>query len=235
MTALLAIRGLSKRFTLHQRGGVALDVLRDFSLDLRAGECVAITGPSGTGKSTVLKCIHRTYRPTAGMITFTPAPGQSIDLATADDRAVLHARRHWIGCATQFLRVIPRVSALDLVAEPMLETAAPDDVDARAAARRAAARLLARLDLGTHLHALPPATFSGGEQQRVNLARTFAVPRPLLLLDEPTASLDAGNAERVIGLAREALDRGAAILAVFHDPQVRARLASRVVTVATET
>ena len=140
-----------------------------------------------------------------------------VDIAGADPRTVLAVRRDTLGYVSQFLRVVPRVSALDVVAE--------------AATLRVARRLDAgpnrgglaadRLNIPQRLHALPPATFSGGEQQRVNLARGFIGGHPILLLDEPTASLDAGNRDVVIGMIREAKARGAALAGIFHDSQVR--------------
>jgi alpha-D-ribose 1-methylphosphonate 5-triphosphate synthase subunit PhnL len=215
---MLQTAGLAKDFQLHLQGGIAIPVLRDVALTVRAGECVALAGPSGAGKSTLMRCLYGNYGAGAGAIMLRHQ-GAMLDIATADARVMRQVRRETLGYVSQFLRVIPRVSALDIVAEPMrLE---------RGEARARAAALLARLNMPERLHGLPPATFSGGEQQRVNLARGFAAQYPVLLLDEPTASLDAANAEVVIALIQEAKAAGAAIIGIFHDAPVRDRVADR--------
>jgi len=215
---MLQTHGLAKDFCLHLQGGLTIPVLRDVELTVRAGECVALAGPSGAGKSTLMRCLYGNYGAGAGTIQLRHR-GAMLDIATADARLMREVRRETLGYVSQFLRVIPRVSALDIVAEPI-----PGD---RTQARARAAELLARLNMPGRLHGLPPATFSGGEQQRVNLARGFAARYPVLLLDEPTASLDAANAEVVIGLIEEAKAAGAAIIGIFHDAPVRDRVADR--------
>ena len=124
--------------------------------------------------------------------------GGLIDLASASPRTVLSVRRHTIGYVSQFLRTVPRVSALDVVAEPLVERG-----EDRESARERARALLAQRNLPEKLWALPPATFSGGEQQRVNIARGCITEHPILLLDEPTASLDQANRDGVIDLIRQ--------------------------------
>jgi alpha-D-ribose 1-methylphosphonate 5-triphosphate synthase subunit PhnL len=220
MTALRT-EGLQKTFTLHLQGGAAIPVLSDVALELRAGECVALAGPSGAGKSTLMRCLYGNYGVGAGRIWLRTPDGE-VDLAAANAQAMRALRRDVIGYVSQFLRVIPRVASLDIVAEPLLARGIPRD-EALARARE----LLLRLNMPKALHRLPPATFSGGEQQRVNLARGFAAGYPVLLLDEPTASLDAANREVVIALIDEAKARGAAIVGIFHDSDVRARVADR--------
>jgi alpha-D-ribose 1-methylphosphonate 5-triphosphate synthase subunit PhnL len=223
MTDLLRLRHVSKTFTLHNQSGVTIPVLHDLSMAVAAGECVALAGPSGAGKSTLMRMIYANYRTDAGAIEVRPdGEGPWIDLATASPRAIMGVRRRTLGYVSQFLRVIPRVSALDVVAEPLVALGTPME-DARARARD----LLARLNLPETLWRLPPATFSGGEQQRVNIARGFIHPYPVLLLDEPTASLDGANRDVVLGLIEEAKGRGAAIVGIFHDADARARVASR--------
>ena len=214
---MLRTAGLAKDFRLHLQGGINIPVLRDVELTVQAGECVALAGPSGAGKSTLMRCLFGNYGAGAGAIWLRHR-GEMLDIATADARLMRDVRRQTLGYVSQFLRVIPRVCALDIVAEPMR-----GDPSARAKA----AALLSRLNMPERLHGLPPATFSGGEQQRVNLARGFAAQYPVLLLDEPTASLDAANAEVVIGLIEEARASGAAIIGIFHDAAVRDRVADR--------
>ena len=222
---ILAVEGVSKAFTIHLRDGRRLPVLHDLGLEVHPGECVVLGGASGAGKSSVLKMIYGSYGVDTGRILLR-RPGGVVDLATASPREVLAARRDTMGYVSQFLRAVPRVPTIDVVAEPLREAGADAD-----AARGRAGGLLTRLGIGERLWELPPATFSGGEQQRVNIARGFIADRPFLLLDEPTASLDARNREVVIALVREKLAAGSGILAIFHDADVRDALADRVVDV----
>ncbi len=218
---MLRAAGLDKGFTLHLQGGVRIQVLAGVDLDVRAGECVALSGPSGAGKSTLMRSLYGNYRADGGRVLVCHR-GAMIDIARADPRTVLAIRRETLGYVSQFLRVVPRVGALDLVAEAAVGRGARPD-----AARVRAEMLLLRLNIPRRLHALPPATFSGGEQQRVNLARGFIAGHPVLLLDEPTAALDAANRAVVIGLVREAKVQGTAIVGIFHDAEVRAAVADR--------
>lgn len=229
---VLSLRGVVKHFTLHHQHGTVLPVFDQVELDLRAGECVVLDGPSGMGKSTLLKLVYANYRATKGEIWVQAADGTRVDVAQATPRELIALRRHTIGYVSQFLRVIPRVSALDVVAEPLVEDAAGDTA-ALERARAQAGEWLQRLRIPERLWSLPPATFSGGEQQRVNIARSLIKPRHLLLLDEPTASLDAANTQTVIELIREARARGAALLGIFHDRAVADAVATRRVPVAT--
>ena len=222
---LLQIDGLGKRFTLHHQNGAVLDVLNNVHLSVHPGECVVLDGPSGMGKSTLLKLIYSNYRASRGSIVLHPGTAQAVDLTQATARTLLQVRRDTIGYVSQFLRVIPRVPAIDVVAEPLLEGQNSDD--AQQVARAEAGRWLTRLRIPPSLWSLPPATFSGGEQQRVNIARSLIKPHPLLLLDEPTASLDAANSQTVIDIIREARERGAAIVGVFHDPRMADAVATR--------
>ena len=222
---ILAVSGVDKTFTMHLQGGQRLPVLHELAFEVRAGECVALGGASGAGKSSILKMVYGNYAVNRGRIVLQ-ANGRAIDIAAADPRQVLAARRDTVGYVSQFLHCVPRVAAQQIVAEPLLERGVP-----AAEARDRAAELLARLAIPERLWALPPATFSGGEQQRVNIARGFVTELPLLLLDEPTASLDARNREAVTALIREKLARGTAILGIFHDAEVREAVAGRVVPV----
>ncbi len=226
MSWALRAENLGKSFTLHLQGGLHLPVLADVSLTVAPGECVALAGPSGAGKSTLMRCLYGNYGAEVGRLLILH-DAEVLDLATADARLVRAVRRDTLGYVSQFLRVIPRVSSRDVVAQPLMERGVAHDV----ALARADA-LLTRLNLPRALHALPPATFSGGEQQRVNLARGFAPGYPVLLLDEPTASLDAMNREVVIDLIAEAKAAGTAIIGIFHDTEVRDRVADRLFAVA---
>jgi alpha-D-ribose 1-methylphosphonate 5-triphosphate synthase subunit PhnL len=221
METLIDVRGLSKAFVLHHRNASRIPVLDGVNLTVASGECVALAGPSGAGKSTLLRCLYGNYLASAGAVRIRHE-GAWVDFASALPREILAVRRRSLGYVSQFLRVIPRVSTLDVVAEPLREL----DVDA-STARERAKTLLARLHLPEHLWHLPPATFSGGEQQRVNIARGLIAKKPVLLLDEPTASLDAVNAGRVADLIDEARRSGTAIVGIFHDEVIRDRLATR--------
>lgn len=228
---VLQMSGVAKRFTLHRQNGTELPVLSQVDLSVHPGECVVLDGPSGMGKSTLLKLIYANYRPSAGQITVQPPGAPAVAVTEATPRDLVQLRRDTIGYVSQFLRVIPRVSALDVVAEPLAEDAGADP-QALEAAREQARTWLTRLRIPERLWALPPATFSGGEQQRINIARNLIKPKPLLLLDEPTASLDAANTATVIALIREAVARGAAVVGIFHDAQVGDAVATRRVNVA---
>lgn len=224
MTPLLSVRGLSKRFELHVLGGKVIEGCRDVSFDVQPGEFLGIAGPSGTGKSTILKCIYRTYLSSAGEVRYASATGGVVDLASAPERAVLALRRDEIGYVSQFLRVIPRVPARDVVAEPLLRGGRVG----REEALRRAAELLDELRLPASLHDAYPATFSGGEQQRVNVARAAIWEPRLLLLDEPTASLDRESVRIVLDVLRRLRERGTTMIGIFHDPALIAAVADRV-------
>ncbi len=218
---MIELRDLSKNFTLHNQGGAVIPVLAGAALTVRPGECVGLVGQSGAGKSTLMRMIYGNYRAAAGTIRVG-----GLDVVTAEPREILALRREVLGHVSQFLRVVPRVPVLEVVAEPLLRLGVP-----AAAARERAAALLMRLNIPERLWPLSPTTFSGGEQQRVNIARGFAHPWPALLLDEPTASLDAGNRAVVLALIAEAKARGAAILGIFHDEAARAQVCDRLVDV----
>jgi len=221
-TLMLELRDLGKSFELHHQHGARLNVLRGMNLRLHAGECVVLAGPSGAGKSTLLRVIYANYRPSLGAVHVRHAE-QWLDLAKATPHEVLDVRRRTLGYVSQFLRVIPRVPTLDIVAEPLLQMGGVSLQQAR----ERAGDLLRRLNVPERLWQLPPGTFSGGEQQRVNIARGLIVPRPILLLDEPTASLDADNRRVVAELLSEARAAGTAVLGIFHDEDMRDRVATR--------
>ena len=222
MTPMTQISDLSKSFTLHNQGSAVIPVMEGASLAVSAGECVALTGASGAGKSTLMRLIYGNYLAAGGSILIGDT-----DVVTAEPRDILKLRRETLGYVSQFLRVVPRVPTIEVVAEPLL--ALGED---STAAKARAGDLLARLNIPERLWSLSPTTFSGGEQQRVNIARGFAHSYPALLLDEPTASLDAGNRQVVLDLITEAKARGAAIVGIFHDLPARQAVADREVDVS---
>jgi alpha-D-ribose 1-methylphosphonate 5-triphosphate synthase subunit PhnL len=215
---VLELADVSKTFTLHLQGGLRLPAVSDVTFSVHAGECLVLAGPSGAGKSSILKMIYGNYRCDSGRI-LVRHDGTTIDVARAAPREILALRASTLGYVSQFLRAIPRVAAVDVVAGVQGEM------------RDAAVTLLRRLNVSDRLHAVPPATFSGGEQQRVNIARGFLPDLPVLLLDEPTASLDARNRAVVVELVAEKKRRGAAIVAVVHDDEVRAAIADTIVDI----
>lgn len=221
MTTMLRAEGLSKHFLLHTQNSVSLPVFTQVDFTVKKGEAVILHGASGVGKSTLLRILYGNYRPSAGHVHVLHG-SQFVDIVTATPRRVLEVRRRTLSFVSQFLRVIPRVSTIDIVRDPMLARG----IDPSEATRRAG-DMLARLNLPERLWTLAPSTFSGGEQQRVNIARSFVDPTAIMLLDEPTASLDAANRDVVVHLIDEARNNGAAIIGIFHDEAVRDRIATR--------
>lgn len=225
MTAMIELRNAEKTFVMHLQGGVRLPVMHGVTFDVNAGECVVLSGPSGAGKSSILKMIFGNYRCDGGTITVRHL-GTAVDVASAEPRQILSVRRDTIGYVSQFLRAVPRVAAIDVVSEPLLNAGVSrDEAHGRAGA------LLKRLNIGERLWQLPPSTFSGGEQQRVNIARGFISDLPILLLDEPTASLDAANRAVVVDLVAEKKRAGVAMVAIVHDDEVRHLIADRLIDV----
>ncbi|EKF20125.1 phosphonate C-P lyase system protein PhnL [Nitratireductor pacificus] len=225
MATPLVVSEVAKSFTMHLQGGIRLPVVSGASFSLAAGACAVLGGPSGAGKSSILKMIYGSYAVDFGQIIVTHNDNL-VDLAAADPRTVIAIRRDTIGYVSQFLRAVPRVPARDVVAEPLVARG-----EAAATARGRAEALLARLNLPERLWDLPPATFSGGEQQRVNIARGFITDHPILLLDEPTASLDKANREIVTAMIAEKKEAGVALLGIFHDQEVRDAVADRIIDV----
>jgi alpha-D-ribose 1-methylphosphonate 5-triphosphate synthase subunit PhnL len=223
---MLRVREIAKGFTLHLHGGAYIPVVNHVSFDVHAGECVVLGGPSGVGKSSILKMLYGNYLTGEGQILLRHG-GEVVDVVAAEAREILDIRRHTMGYVSQFLRVIPRVAALDLVAEPAMA----GGLD-REQARERARHLLAMLNLPERLWTLPPATFSGGEQQRVNIARGFAGNHAVLILDEPTASLDATNRNAFITLLAARKASGTAFVGIFHDDDVRNLVADRIIDVS---
>jgi alpha-D-ribose 1-methylphosphonate 5-triphosphate synthase subunit PhnL len=223
--SMIEISNVEKTFIMHLQGGLELPVVRGVCFRVEPGECVVLSGPSGSGKSSILKMIFGNYRCDSGRIGIRHQ-GVQIDLAKAEPRETLNVRRTTIGYVSQFLRAVPRVATIDVVAEPLIAGGM-----ARPEAREQAGHLLRRLNIPERLWALPPSTFSGGEQQRVNIARGFISDLPILLLDEPTASLDAANRAVVVDLIARKKHQGVAMVAIVHDDEIRQLIADRVVDV----
>lgn len=228
MSNLIEVQELTKTFTLHQQHGVVLKVLRTLSFAVRGGECLVLHGRSGAGKSTLLRTLYGNYLPASGSIRIRHH-GEIREMVSANPREILAMRRATLGYVSQFLRVIPRVPCLNVVMEPALARGWP-----RPRAEDRARALLARLNIPERLWTLAPGTFSGGEQQRVNIARGLMVEWPVLLLDEPTASLDDINCQVVIELIAEAKEAGSAVIGIFHDRAVRDVVADRYLDMSAE-
>ncbi|WP_375573933.1 phosphonate C-P lyase system protein PhnL [Ahrensia marina] len=218
---MITVEDLGKSFALHNQGATIIPVLEGGKFQVKPGECVALTGVSGAGKSTVMRILYGNYLAQAGRVVI-----DGLDITKAEPREILKLRRQTLGYVSQFLRVVPRVPTIDVVSEPLLSVGKSEEE-----ARERACDLLSRLRIPERLWELSPTTFSGGEQQRVNIARGFAHAYPALLLDEPTASLDAQNRQTVLTLIEEAKAGGAAIVGIFHDVEARARVADREIDV----
>jgi alpha-D-ribose 1-methylphosphonate 5-triphosphate synthase subunit PhnL len=210
----LKVSNLEKSFTLHNRGGVRVEGFSEINFSLRCGQLLALSGPSGVGKSSILKTIYRTYLADGGSILFHRSDGSEVDLASCPESMVLDLRRREIGSVTQFLKILPRISALDVVSHPLIEIGTEEE-DAREQAKA----MLSRLGIRKELFDLSPLTFSGGEQQRVNIARGIIAPKELILLDEPTASLDQKSSDVVLELLADLKKREIALIAIFHDQE----------------
>ena len=218
---LLYATGIYKTFTLHNQGGIKLPVLENISLEVKAGECIALTGVSGAGKSTLMKSLYGNYGIDRGEI-WVNHNNHWVDLAKLPPHKIIRIRQKTIGYVSQFLRVIPRVPALDVAAEPLLELGI--DIDT---AHKKIKELFSLLNLPERLWQLSPTTFSGGEKQRVNIARALAVNYPIFLLDEPTSALDATNRQVVVDLLTAKKQQGCALIGIFHDEEVRDKLCTR--------
>ncbi|MEH2919625.1 phosphonate C-P lyase system protein PhnL [Samsonia erythrinae] len=218
------VENLSKTFVLHNQDGARLPVLSNINLNAKKGECVALHGQSGCGKSTLLRTLYANYQADSGSIWVTHHQ-TPINIVTAPARTIFAIRRETLGWVSQFLHVIPRISTLDIVMQPLIE----QGIERKESAERAR-QLLARLRIPKRLWSLAPSTFSGGEQQRINIARGFISHYPILLLDEPTASLDDKNRQTVAELILEAKQRDTAIIGIFHDREIREKVSDRLFT-----
>lgn len=218
---LLQVRKLVKGFTLHIQGGSEIPVLEDVSLLVYPGEGVALAGASGAGKSTLMRCLYGNYRVDHGEIWIRHRDDW-LDLVQSSPQQIRQVRVETLSYVSQFLRVIPRVSAVMVVAEPLLELGIDPQI-----AQQKAEEMLARLNIPERLWSLSPTTFSGGERQRINLARAFLSPASVLLLDEPTSALDAINQQIVVDLILERRAAGTAVIGIFHDDQIKDQICGR--------
>jgi alpha-D-ribose 1-methylphosphonate 5-triphosphate synthase subunit PhnL len=221
---MIRSEALSKTFLMHVRGGARIDAFHDVSFSVAPGEFLGVSGPSGSGKSSLLKCLYRTYLPSTGAIWYTDSGAETRNLAVEDEHVILRLRRLEIGYISQFFPVIPRVSALDTIANSMVARGLP-----RAESEDRARDLLARLSIPRPLWDMFPSTFSGGEKQRINIIHAVIAQPRLLLLDEPTASLDAASAHEAVALILELKKQGTAMIGVFHDTVLLARLSDSMV------
>jgi alpha-D-ribose 1-methylphosphonate 5-triphosphate synthase subunit PhnL len=243
--AVLKLNGVSKSFFLHQRSNQPIEVLQNVNLEVSRGECVALEGTSGMGKSSILKMIYGNYKVSAGQVLVKANHDTWVNVSMGRAREILQLRKACVNYVSQFLRVIPRVGAFELIKQEAMfhsherqsnaqfeKTSLHSPLglsDARALDERVA-HLLEKLNIPSRLWHLPPATFSGGEQQRINLAKSLINPKPILLLDEPSASLDQANTDIVIELINEARQHGTAILGIFHDTDVKKALTTRTIS-----
>jgi alpha-D-ribose 1-methylphosphonate 5-triphosphate synthase subunit PhnL len=219
----IVVENLSKEFTIHTRGGVKIEGYKDINFTVDKGEFLSLFGPSGMGKSSVLKALFRTYTTTSGDIWFHSDQGERINIATCDESTMLTLRRQEIGYVSQFLQVLPRISALDVVAQPLIDKGVEQE-----SAREQAKEMLEYLGIKKELFDISPLTFSGGEQQRVNIAKGIIAPKSVLLLDEPTASLDKTNTMKVIDKLLAIKEQGVAMVGIFHDIDAMQRISDKV-------
>ena len=221
---MLKVKNLSKVFNIHILANKLIEGCDGVTFNVDNGEFLGLAGPSGAGKSTILKCLYRTYLPTSGDIWFDSILFGRVNMSTIADHMVIAIRHKEIGYVSQFLKVIPRVSAIDIVAEPLLKRNGVSEKEAR----KRAGELLERLNIPTYLFDAYPSNFSGGEQQRVNIARAIIWKPRLLLLDEPTASLDKDSTAIVVELLKELRREGTSMVGIFHDEKLMESIVDRV-------
>lgn len=208
----LEVKNLNKTFKVHTQGGIEVKGFENINLTLKQGKFLSLFGPSGSGKSSILKTLFRTYTATKGNIIFYKNNGSKIDIANACESEILKLRKDDIGYVSQFLQILPRVSAVDIVAEQLISKGESKEIS-----RTKAKEMLDYLAIKEELFDLSPLTFSGGEQQRVNIAKGIIAPKSLLLLDEPTASLDKTNTMKVVEKLKLLKKQGIAMIGIFHD------------------
>lgn len=208
----LEVKNLNKIFRVHTQGGIEVKGFENINLEVKEGEFLSLYGPSGAGKSSILKTLFRTYTTSSGEILFYKKNAGIVDIAKASESEILNLRKSDIGYVSQFLQILPRVSAVDVVSEQLMFKGESEDIS-----RIKAKELLSYLSIREELFDLSPLTFSGGEQQRVNIAKGIIAPKSLLLLDEPTASLDKTNTMKVVEKLKELKKDGVSMIGIFHD------------------
>ena len=214
---MIQIKNLNKSFELYNQNNTNINVFKNINFKVNTGEVVALTGNSGTGKSTLLKLIYGSYVISKGDVLIS-----DVNIKKSTPRDILKLRKNKLGYVSQFLRVVPRVPTIEVVIEPLLDIGCE-----KKTALKKGEEILERLKIPKNLWNLSPLTFSGGEQQRVNIARGFIYNYPYLLLDEPTASLDQNNKNIVLDLIEKAKLNGSAIIGIFHDEIARNKVATR--------
>jgi alpha-D-ribose 1-methylphosphonate 5-triphosphate synthase subunit PhnL len=219
----IKVRNLHKEFIVHTRGGLKINGYHDINFELNKGEFLSLHGPSGLGKSSVLKALYRTYTTTSGEIIFNLEDGNYIDIAKANESEILKLRKEHIGYVSQFLQVLPRISAVDIVAQPLI-----DKGESEKNSKEKAKEMLNFLNIKEELFDISPLTFSGGEQQRVNIAKGIIAPKSVLLLDEPTASLDKNNTNKVIDKLLQIKKDGVTMIGIFHDIDCMKRISDKI-------
>lgn len=219
----LEVKNLSKVFKIHTRGGLEIEGYSDISFEVKKGEFISLFGPSGMGKSSILKALYRTYTSSKGEILFLRESGEVVNIATCSESTILELRKDEIGYVSQFLQVLPRISAVDVVANSLIEKGESEKI-----AIQKSKEMLDYLSIKEELFDVSPLTFSGGEQQRVNIAKGIIAPKSVLLLDEPTASLDKVNTMKVIEKLKEIKKQDVAMVGIFHDMEAMNAISDRV-------
>jgi len=223
---ILSIANLAKNFYLHNPG-LEIKSCQNINLSLKKGEFIGIVGLSGAGKSTILKCINRSYLPMQGEIIYESEAFGTINLATADEREILYLRRHEIGYVSQFLNVMPRTTAKEHVMNALVDMGADTAV-----AEETAKEMLMYFRLPENLWELYPATFSGGERLRLNLAHAMVKKPRLLMLDEPTASLDSKTKILVRDMLKKLKNMNTSMIGIFHDIEFMDGVCDRVFNIS---
>ncbi len=219
----LKVHNLNKIFTMHNLGGIHITGFEGINFEVKKGEFLSLFGPSGMGKSSILKSLYRTYISTGGDIIYALDSKHTINITQASESEILMLRKNEIGYISQFLQVLPRVSCVDIVAEPLVEKG-----ESESSAKAKAREMLAYLGIKEELFDISPLTFSGGEQQRVNIAKGIIAPKSLLLLDEPTASLDKPNTQKVIDKLQELKHSGVTMVGIFHDKEAMEQISDKI-------
>ncbi|MCC0638101.1 MULTISPECIES: phosphonate C-P lyase system protein PhnL [unclassified Clostridioides] len=208
---ILEVNNFSKDFELHALNKT-IKACSEINFTISKGEFLGIIGKSGAGKSTILKSIYKTYIPTTGEIIFNSEIYGKIDLSTIGDREMINLRKKEIGYVSQFLKTLPRITAIELVVHSLIESGFEKDC-----AYDMAKDILTQFEIKENLWDAYPNNFSGGEKLRLNLAQAMVKKPRLLLLDEPTASLDNQSKIYVKEKMLELKNQGTTMIGIFHD------------------